>query len=72
MEHSGSVFSVFVGAGGVPLERPRLASWQMMMDILDVFLTVLFRLERFRRRPRGREKVRVGAKQGPGTPPESV
>ena len=22
---------------GVPLERPRLASWQMMMDILDVF-----------------------------------
>ena len=31
-----------------------------------------FRLERFRRRPRGCKNVGVGAKQGPGTPPESV
>ena len=30
------VFS-FCWRQGVPLERPRLASWQMMMDILDVF-----------------------------------
>ena len=41
MGQSGTVFSVFVGARGVPLERPRLASWQMVMDILDVFLTDL-------------------------------
>ena len=46
MEHSGSVFSVFIGAWGVPLERPRLVSWQIMMEIPDFFDGFAFRLER--------------------------
>ena len=69
MEHSGSMFSVFAGAGGVPLERPRLASSPMTMTYFDGFA---FCLERFWRCPRGCKKVRVGAKQGPTTPSKSV
>ena len=36
MERSGRVFSVLIGACGGPSERPELAPWQIMNDILDV------------------------------------
>ena len=69
MEHARSMFSVSRGAWGVPLERPRLASWRVVMDILGVFYGFAFRLKWSSRES---YKIRFGAKQGPGTPPESL